>query len=78
MSFYPKNENIIEINILTFLSKNFRFLTRENLIQMTYIKNITYITNEKLNNDKGEINLYMINIKGKMLLDKILKIGPLG
>ena len=49
MSFYPKNGKIIEINILTFLSKNFRFLTRENLIQMTYIKNITYITNEKLN-----------------------------
>ena len=78
MSFYPKNGKIIEINILAFLSKNFRFLTRENLIQMTYIKNITYITNEKLNNDMGEINLYMINIKGKMLLDKILKIGPLG
>ena len=66
MSLYKKNENINEINILTFLTKNYRFLTRENLIEMTYFKNIKNIINEKLilNNGKGEINLYIINIKG--------------
>ena len=80
MSLYKKNENINEINILTFLTKNYRFLTRENLIEMTYFKNIKNIINEKLilNNGKGEINLYIINIKGRMILDKILEIGPLG
>ena len=80
MPLYEKNEKIIEISILMFLTKHYRFLTRENLIEITYFKNIKNIINEKLNlnNGKGEINLYITNIKGRMILDKILVIGPLG
>ena len=80
MGLYEKNENKIEKKILTFLSKTFRFLNRENLIQMTYMKNLKNIANESYyvdNEGKGDINLYLENYKGKLLLDNLI-IGPLG
>jgi hypothetical protein len=80
MGLYEKNENKIEKKILTFLSKTFRFLNRENLMQMTYLKNLKIIANENYNIDnegKGEINLYLENYKGKLLLKNLI-IGPLG
>ena len=80
MGLFEKNENKIEKKLLTFLSKNFRFLNRENLMQMTYMKNLKIIANESYyvdNEGKGEINLYLENYKGKLLLNNLI-IGPLG
>lgn len=80
MGIFEKNENKIEKKLLTFLSKTFRFLNRENLMQMTYLKNLKIIANENYNIDnegKGEINLYLENYKGKLLLKNLI-IGPLG
>ena len=80
LGFFEKNESINEINIISFLSKSFKFLTREDLMEITYIKNLKNITDENSCIDKegkGEINLYLENVKGKILLEKLI-IGPLG
>ena len=80
LGFFEKNESINEINVVSFLSKSFKFLTREDLMEITYIKNLKNITDENSCIDKegkGEINLYLENVKGKILLEKLI-IGPLG
>ena len=62
------------------LSKNHNFLSRIKLIKNTYLKNkrINLIESRHLNKEgKGKINLYLENIVGKLLLEKLI-ITPLG
>ena len=80
LSIFEQNGNIIENKILKYLSKKYKILNRESLLEITYIKNLKNINTENNFVDsegKGKINLYLENLKGEILLDKLI-IGPLG
>ena len=80
MQLYEKKTGLNEFKMIETLSKNHNFLSRIKLIKNTYLKNkrINLIESCHLNKEgKGKINLYLENIVGKLLLEKLI-ITPLG
>ena len=80
MQLYEKKTGLNEFKMIETLSKNHNFLSRIKLIENTYLKNkrLNLIESCHLNKEgKGKINLYLENIVGKLLLEKLI-ITPLG
>ena len=80
MQLYEKKTGLNEFKMIETLSKNHNFLSRIKLIENTYLKNkrLNLIESCHLNKEgKGKMNLYLENIVGKLLLEKLI-ITPLG
>ena len=80
MQLFEKQSGLNEFRIVESISKCHHFLTRNKLIENTFIKNkrINLIETCHLNEEgKGKINLYLQNIVGKLLLENLI-INPLG